>query len=85
MAGGLYGGVHDPVMFDPFGLNSKGTKCLTRSALKKCTPLEPVPHNHVGPIDASKGHGCQEGQTSLAENQSLWDIISIQGYYICLA
>ena len=22
----------------------------------KCTPLEPAPHNHVGPTDASKGH-----------------------------
>ena len=35
---------------------------------QKRTRLEPVPHNHFGPIDASKGNSCHGGQARIAEN-----------------
>ena len=49
-----------------FGWASKKI-CLCRLAQKR-TQLEPVPHNHFGPIDASKGNSSHGGQARIAEN-----------------
>ena len=35
----------------------------------KCTPLEPAPHNHVGPTDASKGRNCHGEPANIVENE----------------
>ena len=43
-----------------FWIFSAGLLGLEKNVLRplglKCTPLEPAPHNHVGPTDAPEGH-----------------------------
>ena len=56
---------------------SSGWLGLERIALTpfglKCTPLEPAPHNHVGPTDASKGHNCHAEPANIVENEPSGD------------
>ena len=56
-----------------FWIFSGGRLGLERIVLRplglKCTPLEPAPHNHVGPTDASKSHNYQEEPANIVENE----------------
>ena len=56
-----------------FWIFSGGRLGLERIVLRplglKCTPLEPAPHNHVGPTDASKGHNCHGEPANIVENE----------------
>ena len=42
--------------------------CVARKGASATEKRESVPHNHVGPTDAVKGHSCHGGHANIAEN-----------------
>ena len=43
-------------------------RILHRQFGSRSKPLEPAPHNDVGPTDSWKGHNCDGEEANIAEN-----------------